>query len=175
MRETKLGQLFGLRLSFLPSAAISFLSVWAVLSLVAGFFLHASPPTALFWGLAATVFHWMSELVHNFGHAWAAQRTGYPMTGIRFWGTLATSVYPADEVQVPGRIHIQRALGGPAASALLSLLAGIITLASTTQSLSWWLALFVCMENLLVFTLQVFLPLKFNDGATLWRWIGQRN
>jgi hypothetical protein len=153
MKETALGQMFGLRLSFLPSALIGFLSVWALLSLAAGFFLQLPFWIALGLGLAATIFHWLSELIHNLGHAWAAQRTGYPMTGIRFWGLLATSVYPADEGQLPDRVHLQRALGGPAASALL--------------------ALFVCLENLFVFTLQIFLPLGFNDGATLWRWLRQ--
>ena len=173
MKETALGHLFGLRLSFLPSVLIGFISVWGILSLAAGYFLRAPLPAALGWGLAATVFHWLSELVHNLGHAWAAQRTGHPMTGIRFWGLLATSVYPAAEGQLPGRIHIQRALGGPAASALLTLLAGSATLALPPQNLPWWLALFVCLENLFVFTLQVFLPLGFNDGATLWHWLRQ--
>jgi hypothetical protein len=173
MKETALGQMFGLRLSFLPSALIGFLSVWALLSLAAGFFLQLPFWIALGLGLAATIFHWLSELIHNLGHAWAAQRTGYPMTGIRFWGLLATSVYPADEGQLPDRVHLQRALGGPAASALLTLLAGGVTLALPTQSLPWWLALFVCLENLFVFTLQIFLPLGFNDGATLWRWLRQ--
>ena len=175
MKETGLGQLFGLRLSFLPSALIGFLGVWAILSLAAGFLLHTSLPAALGWGLAATIFHWLSELTHNLGHAWAAKRTGYPMTGIRFWAMLAASVYPADEAQLPGRVHIQRALGGPAASAILSLVTGCVTLALMAQSLAWWLILFVFVDNLFVFTLQVFIPLGFNDGATLWRWLRQNN
>ena len=174
MKETDLGQWFGLRLSFLPSALIGFISVWGILSLAAGYFLRMPLPAALGWGLGATVFHWLSELIHNLGHAWAAKRTGYPMTGIRFWGMLATSVYPADEAQLPGWVHLQRALGGPAASAILSLLAGGVTLVLTAQSLPWWLALFVGLENLFVFTLQVFLPLGFNDGATLWRWFREK-
>lgn len=175
MKETNLGQLFGLHFSFVPSAVIGFLGIWAILSLATGYLLHIPFSTALVWGLAATVFHWLSELIHNFGHAWAARQTGYPMTGIRFWGTLATSVYPANEAELPNQIHIQRALGGPAASALVSLLAGLVTLVLKTQSLTWWLALFICLENLFVFTLQVFLPLKFNDGAALWRWLRERS
>ena len=151
------------------------MGVWAVLSLAAGFFLHIPLWVALGWGLAATVAHWLSELVHNLGHAWAARRTGHPMTGIRFWAMLATSVYPADEGPLPGRVHLQRALGGPAASALLTLLAGGVTLALTAQSLPWWLSLFVGLENLFVFTLQVFLPLGFNDGGTLWHWLRHKD
>ena len=171
MKETRLGQLFGLNLSFVPSAGIGFLGVWLVLSVAAGFLLKLPFGAALGWGLAATIFHWFSELVHHLGHAWAAQRTGYPMTGIRFWAMLATSVYPANEPALPGRIHIQRALGGPAASALLTLVTGAATLALTAQSFTWWLTLFVFANNLFVFTLQVFLPLGFNDGSTLLRWL----
>jgi hypothetical protein len=171
MKETNLGQLFGLRLSFVPSALIGFMSVWAVLSIGTEFFLRTSLWFALGLGLAAAIFHWLSELVHQFGHAWAARRTGHPMTGIRFWGMLSSSVYPADEAQLPGRTHIQRALGGPAASVLLTLLVGILTLALTIHSLAWWLTLFVFLDNLFVFTLQVFLPLGFNDGGTLYHWL----
>jgi hypothetical protein len=171
MKETAIGHLFGLRLSFVSSALIGFLGVWAVLSATARFFWHAPLWVALGWGLAATVFHWLSELAHHLGHAWAARRTGYSMTGIHFWAMLATSVYPVDEGQLPGRVHLQRALGGPAISALLSMLAGITILALTAQSLPWWLGLFVFLDNLFVFTMQVLLPLGFNDGSTLLRWI----
>ncbi len=31
--------------------------------------------------------------------------------------------------------------------------------------------LFGFFENLFVMTLQAFLPLGFNDGATLWKWM----
>ena len=74
----------------------------------------------------AVVLHWASEFVHQLGHAWAARRVGYPMTGIRFWGVLSTSLYPSDELPLPAALHIRRALGGPMASLLLSVAAALL-------------------------------------------------
>jgi hypothetical protein len=39
----------------------------------------------------------------------------------------------------------------------------------------WWLALFFFLENFVVFTLEVFLPLGFNDGSTLLYWLRRRS
>ncbi len=33
---------------------------------------------------------------------------------------------------------------------------------------------FFFLENFFVMTLQVFIPLGFNDGATIWRWVRKR-
>lgn len=81
------------------------------------------------------------------------------------WGIFAVSQYPMDEPDLP-HIHIRRALGGLLFSAVLALAAGglmRVVLHETTRSLlrfAWW-------ENLLVFTVQMFVPLGFNDGSTL--------
>ncbi len=124
-KETKLGTLpffGGLSFSFVPSALLGFLLIWAILSAVVVYWLHYPLLTAVLLGLAATTLHWLSEFLHNLGHAWAAHRTGYPMTGIRFYAVLAASLYPPDEPALPGRVHIRRALGGPIINACLSLL-----------------------------------------------------
>src|SRR5690242_10193969 len=111
--------------------------------------------------------HWLSDIVHHLGHAWAARRTGYPMVGVRLSGVLGSSIYPPDEPPLPAAVHIRRALGGPIASLLLTLVAAAIVLAlRSSGGTVWWVALFFFLENLLVFTLQVFLPLGFNDGGT---------
>jgi hypothetical protein len=39
---------------------------------------------------------------------------------------------------------------------------------------AWLLALFFTLENLLVFTAQVFVPLGFNDGSTILYWWRRR-
>jgi hypothetical protein len=170
-----LGSLGGLRLSVMPSALVGSLALWAILSASGVGMLGLPVGAALLGGLAAMSLHWFSDIVHHSGHAWAACRTGYPMTGIRLWGVLGSSVYPADEPQLPAAVHIRRALGGPIASLLLTVVAGLIALALRPSSgILGWVALFFFLENLFVFTLQVFIPLSFNDGGTLLYWLRHR-
>ena len=166
----KLGRIAGLDLSALPSAIIGFVLVWAALSAMGLTLLGLSADAAILGGLLAAILHWCADILHQLGHAWAARRTGYSMTGIRLWWLLSSSLYPANEPTLPRAVHIRRALGGPTASALWSLLSGLIVLALALGSvggLAWWLALFFFLDNLLVFTLGALLPLGFTDGSTL--------
>ena len=99
------------------------------------------------------------------------------MSGIRlgFLGVLSSSVYSRDEPELPPAVHIQRALGGPLASLAIGLVAGALALAlRSSGGLAWWLALFVGVENIVVFGLQVFVPLGFNDASTVLHWWRQR-
>ena len=177
MQERMLGTLAGLRLTAIPAAVIGSIGLYViVIMLMAAFNIPIG--SALLGGLIVVSLHWFSELMHQLGHAWAARRTGYPMSGIRFGtlGVLATSLYPPDEPALPARVHIRRALGGPIFSAWLSAIAFIVILVTAhgtdaMWAFVWW---FFFLENLFVMTLQVFIPLGFNDGATLWRWIRKR-
>lgn len=97
------------------------------------------------------------------------------MSGVTFLGPLATSRYPANEGELPAKIHIRRALGGPVASAILTILTGLLLLAQpgAAGGVGYWLTLLTFLGNLLVFTLGAFLPLGFTDGSTLLRWWGK--
>jgi hypothetical protein len=119
--------------------------------------------------------HWVSELFHQFGHAWVARQTGHPMVGIQFWALLSSSLYPSDEPTLPADVHIHRALGGPAVSLLLTLIAlAVVVFVRPRESLFWWISWFFLLENLLVFTIGALIPLGFNDGSTLLEWWGKR-
>lgn len=164
----RLGTFFNLKIMARPTAVIGFLLLWLILSLIGWQGLDWGVGTAVFAALLATILHFFGELWHQLGHAWAARRTGYPMSGVMYVWVLAASLYPRDEPELPARIHIRRALGGPAASFFMSLAGG--TLAILTQQFSvvvWYLAIFLCLNNLLVFTLGALLPLGFTDGSTL--------
>jgi len=175
MNEIKLGQVAGLKLSAIPSAIVGSIVLWVALSGVAILWLKLPFATAVIGGLAATALHWASEVVHQIGHAWAARRVGHPMTGIRFWGVLGTSLYPPDEVSLPATIHIRRALGGPVASLLLSMVAALVALALRPfDGLAGWLAVFLFLHSFLVMTLGALMPLGFTDGSTLMQWWGKR-
>jgi len=174
MKEIKLGTLARLQLSLLPLAFAGSIGLWVIIVVLMAPVFNLPIGSALFGAVIVIGLHWFSEVVHQFGHAWAARRTGYPMTGIRF-GTraiLATALYPPDEPALPAKTHIRRALGGPIFSAWLSSIAFIIILMTFRTAAPMWEFVLWCffLENFFVMTLQVFIPLGFNDGATIWHW-----
>ncbi len=166
--EIQLMRIGRINLTTLPSALGGSLLLWAAFSSVGFWLLHLPLGLAIFGGFCAMVIHWASEILHQLGHAWAAWLIRYPMSGIRMWGVLSTSLYPVDEPALPPAMHIRRALGGPSMSLTLSVITGILALwLRPAGGLPWWLALFACADNLLTFTLGALLPLGFTDGSTL--------
>ena len=177
MNEHRLGNLAGLNLSVVPFAFAGSGLLLVLLSGIAIGLLNLPVGEAIIGSLIAVILHWASTLAHHLGHAWAARRTGYPMIGIRFGtlGLLATSLYPPDEPALPAKIHIQRALGGPVGSLLFSIVALVIAqVFRTVNDTLAWVGIFFFLDNLLVFTLGVFLPLGFTDGSTLLQWWRKR-
>ena len=173
--EIKLGKVAGLSLSAMPSAIAGMALLWILLSAFAIGLLSLSPIEAIAGGLIAVALHGISEFLHQWGHARAARRLGHPMVGLRFWGLLSTSLYPADEPALPADIHIRRALGGPITSLVCSVVAAVITLAlRPLGGTPWLIAAFVFLDNLFVLGLGSFLPLGFTDGSTLLHWWGKR-
>lgn len=176
MTDRALFTAFGLRISAAPSAWVG-MAAFASLALALTWGGLGLPPfTALLVTLAGLVIHWSAEFLHNLGHALFARRVGWPMTGIRFWGVLAASIYPPDEPDLPAPVHIARALGGPLASAAVS--AACLALfyllpAGLPRDLALWASLWNA-----ALCVQVFVPLRLgalmNDGGTLWRWWPKR-
>lgn len=173
--EIKLGNVAGLSLSARPSAILGSILLWVLLSRVAARLLRRPPGEALVGGFIAVVVHWASDIVHQLGNAWAARSTGYPMIGIRLWGVLSASVYPPDEPMLPAAVHIRRALGGPVASLLLTLLAAAIARVLRPRGgMARWIGAFFFLDNLCTFTLGSLVPLNFTDGGSLLYWWGKR-
>jgi hypothetical protein len=171
----QLGRVASLRLTAAPSAIVGSLLLWGLLSGIATLGLGMSPLAAVMGGLVAVLLHWASDIVHQLGHARAARATGHPMIGIRLWWVLSASIYPSDEGSLPAAVHIRRALGGPVASLLLTVIAGVIALAfRPLGGVYWSVALFFFLDNLLVLTLGAFVPLGFTDGSTLLHWWGKQ-
>ena len=178
MKERSPGTLAGLRLTATRSALIGSIALGVIVIGVMAALFNIPIGSALLGGMIVVILHWFSEFVHHVGHAWAARRTGYPMIGIRCGtlGVFATSLYPPDEPPLPGKIHIRRALGGPIFSAWLSAIAFIGILLTIRDAAAVWAFVlwFFFLENFFVMTLQVFIPLGFNDGGTIWHWLRQR-
>ncbi|MBL8077614.1 MAG: hypothetical protein JNM55_06615 [Anaerolineales bacterium] len=169
MKSIQLGKLFGLQISVSPLAAIGTSIIWVGFATFSLYGIDLPLGQSILFGFLAALLHWTSELIHTLGHAYAAKRTGYSMDGIIF-GTLtlfALTHYPKDEPDLPAFIHIRRALGGPIVNGLLSIL---LYLTLPLWRGDWfWLGLYTLLENVFVYTLQVFIPLGFNDGSTILR------
>ena len=164
-------RIFGLHISADRTALPCTLLLWMALSLAAGLLFRLSLADALIAGVAATLVHWFSALWHDAGHVIAARMTGHPMTGLRLWTVFAINQYPADEGELPAKVHVRRALGGPIASLVLTMIFAVLLFAVPQATALWWLVLFGFLLNALVMTSQAIAPLGFNDGATLRQWL----
>lgn len=184
MKSIDVGKIAGLRVTAFPNALMGFVGMWIILAVIAMVLPLLPPAHAIAGALIATLLHFFSEFWHQLGHAWAARRVGYPMIGVRFWWILGASIYPKDEPELPGSVHIRRALGGPIASFFLTVVAGILSIfigfsipTDAGGTLFHWILLalssFFFLDNLFVFTLGAFLPLGFTDGSTILRWWGK--
>jgi hypothetical protein len=169
MKSIHLGKIFGLQIDLLPVTFLATLLLWIGLSAAAFYGIKIPLGESILLGLIATLLHWTSGLLHHLGHFLASRTTGYPMTGLQLGmiGILARDLYPADESELPPATHIRRALGGPIVSALLSVI--FFLLLPLWPGNWYWLGLFILLDNVFVFTLQVFIPLGFNDGGTILR------
>ena len=176
-KEYPIGKITDLRLSVEPLFIVGTIVLWIVLSGMGSLLLELPFSQAVVGGLIAAFLYWFSEIIHQLGHAYAARRTGYPMVGILLGTYLffGTSLYPENEEPLPAKIHIRRALGGPVSSLVFTGITAVVALIlSPRKDIVSWIALYVCIINLLVFTIGPFLPLGFTDGSTLLRWWGKR-
>jgi hypothetical protein len=151
------------------TALVGSLILWLVLTVAGMLWLDYSLPKAILMGFAATILHWVCDLLHQAGHAIAARSTGYPVSGVRLWGLLSSTTYPSDEPALPRSVHFRRAIGGPLLSLALSIIAAAALLVLHSGSWICWLDLFFLLDNFLVFTVGALLPLGFTDGSTLLR------
>jgi len=173
-RECRVFSLSGLPVSIVPGFIVGTGLTILALAAIGLFALGFGLIPALAAAFAATALMWLSELFHQLGHAVAARGTGHPMIAITLgrYFILGTSVYPADEGELPPAVHIRRALGGPIASLIVSVLALPIALAlQPAGGAPFAVAAFVFGLNFFAYTLQIALPLRFNDGEVLWKYL----
>ncbi len=175
-KRWRLGSIWGVAVWFRASSLLLSGLLWLLFSAALLLLFELSLGTAVVVGFTAVLLHWLSDLVHHLGHAWAARHVGYPMERIVSWLILMTSVYPKDEPPLPAAVHIRRALGGPAASLLMALIGGsVLLILPADNSPTFLLVSFLFWENLLVFFLGAFVPLGFTDGSTLLYWWPRRH
>ena len=175
LKTLRPGKILGLEILIAPSALAGSVVIFAVMTVVFATLVGLSPVESVAAGFLAMLLHWLGGFLHHVGHSIAARRTGYPMTGVLVFLVIGRSLYPRDEPELLGSVHVRRALGGPAMSFIVGLMGVVLVLlgpASTSRLLNA-LAVFFAAENLLVYTLGALLPLGFTDGSSLLRWWGK--
>lgn len=176
MKRWPLGTVLGVEVWFTQSSLLLSGLLWLLFGVAAAVWLKLPWGVAVGMAGTAVLLHWLGELLHQLGHAWVARRVGYPMRKLVSWLVLFGSSYPKDEPPLHATIHIRRALGGPAVSLAITLIAGLLLLILPAPgSPGSILTAFVFWENLLVFFLGAFLPLGFTDGSTLLTWWPRRH
>jgi len=125
-------------------------------------------------GLLCVLVMFLGDWLHDMGHAWAARRVGHPMTGIKYFSILAQCEYPKNEPQLPGKIHIQRALGGFWVNLLIGGVAFFLLLYGPLwPAWAFWVLGFTAFYNFVILGLGALIPpidipgYFQNDGGTI--------
>jgi len=174
-QEYRLARTTDIEIRLRPSALFGAILIWAGIAAVAFFSEQLPPVQAIISGLIVALGHWLSAVWHHLGHAFVSKRLNYPMQAIVLRGLTASAIYSSSEQEPPADVHLRRALGGPAASALLALTLYRLALSEYPNGgLAWVVLAALLADNLLFFTLGAMLPLDFTDAGTLLRWWPRR-
>ncbi|MDX1435542.1 MAG: hypothetical protein R3335_01945 [Anaerolineales bacterium] len=101
--------------------------------------------------------------IHILGHTLGGRRVGSPMNENLITETSIFTVYHGDQGEVPRRVHLSRALGGP----LANILAGLATLPLWPVFPGPAVRFFTLLNFLFGFA--VSLPVPDADGEVIWR------
>jgi len=173
-----LGRWVGLPLTISPLGIVCYLAVIPLSALGSSLLANLDLVSSLWVGCLVAFSMFIFEWLHQWGHAVAARRTGYPMIGIHFFSLFSASQYPPDEPPLPPILHIRRALGGFWINLLIGLLLGAaaLNLWSGGGALGWFTAV-NAVWNFFILGLGALVPINMpgvliNDGASLlhyWR------
>jgi hypothetical protein len=94
MQRISLGSVFGVQTTIGRAALISYLILWLLAAWLSNWLLKLPVSWALLAGLLSALLFFVSEWLHQLGHASAARSVGYPMVGIHFFNVFSASQYP---------------------------------------------------------------------------------
>ena len=173
MKRKTIGTVGGVEIYFVRNAVYGTALLWIVLAGLSLWLFGWPPLQVIIFSTFAVLLHWLATLLHQFGHAWAAAQTGYPMRAVRMWGVLSASIYPKDEPALPADTHLYRAIGGPVFSLAMSFVGLLLSFfAQPLGDTAVYLTLFFAADNFFIFCIGALLPLGFTDGSTIikyWR------
>ena len=175
MRSYTLFTLFGLKTTISFVGIVVYLVSIPVMAWVAARMRSLAPGSALLAGLLSVLVMFASDWLHQWGHARAARRTGYPMIGLHYYSLFSTSQYPPDEPPLLAAIHARRALGGFWVNLLAGLLVAPLAFYLWPRGgVAGWLSGFAFVYNFFGGPIASLIPIDIpgvftNDGGTLWR------
>ena len=173
--DIKLFTIMNVTIYATPLMFVGMILAWAVYAGLAIVALEIRTGEAIIGGLILAFLIEIGEIQHQLGHATAAKQVGYPMTGVRLWLMIGTSLYPEDEPELPAKTHIKRALGGPIASAILAIFIAPIAFVLQSNDVQFaWVVSFFLFTIVAVFTVAAFVPMMgISDGSTILRYWGK--
>ena len=164
--------LFNVRITVTPLCVVSYLILIPPITWLGMTLRNLTLVEGLIASVLVIALMFVTENIHQLGHAWAAKSAGYPMIGIRHFSWFSGSVYPKDEPPLPSHTHIKRALGGFWINILIGLaLAPLAFYLWTLNGVAAFTVAATSVWNFFVLGLGALLPIDFNgftvDGGTI--------
>lgn len=150
--------LFGVRWTVTPYAWVGVI-VEIIFGMIAALVTGNSLVVGVLWGILIVV----SLTLHSIGHILGGLYVGSPMDEVLVTASRQVNIYRNDPPNLPSRVHLGRALGGP----LMNIVVGAITLILTALGGGATLLFFAAVN--LVWGLGALLPLPSVDGEVIWR------
>lgn len=125
--------------------------------------------TRLIYGVIFGALLIAANSIHSIGHILGGKIVGAPMDELLVTASRHVNIYRNDPPDLPSRVHLGRALGGPA----LNIAVGIIVLAVALLIGSAGL-LFFSVANL-GFGISALFPIPSLDGEVIWRELRRQN
>ena len=117
-------------------------------------------------GLLAGIVVLAAQVLHELGHVISARIAGGPMREVLFTAVRPLTLYD-DTADLPRRVHVGRAIGGPAINLALGLAALPLSRAAGPEALTFLLGFFAWLNT--AFGLISLLPIPSVDGEVIWR------
>ncbi len=163
---------FNVRITFTPLCVVTYLILIPPFTWLGMTLRNLTLAEGLIASFFIIVLMFITENIHQLGHAWAAKSVGYPMIGIRHFSWFSASIYPKDEPPLPPQTHIKRALGGFWINLLIGLaLAPFAFYLWNINGVAAFTVVATSAWNFFVLGLGALLPIDFNgftvDGGTI--------
>jgi hypothetical protein len=107
--------------------------------------------------------------IHSIGHILSGKIVGAPMDELLVTASRHVNIYRNDPPNLPSRVHLGRALGGPVLNTAVGLITLLVALLIGSPGL-----LFFSVANL-AFGISALFPVQSFDGEVIWRELRRQN